>query len=144
MPNKHSVSIAAIQAQVGTTLPEKFEPLLLSFYRAAVREAGQVFVIGDDEGTELCFRPSDGAVVSIDPRHKLPPRFVNSEIALLAEFVNAYKEYAERVRRLRNESEAIKLVQTLRVRLSVLDPAAFESPDPWWATVLEQAEAGLL
>jgi hypothetical protein len=138
------MDLAVVRAEVALKLPERYEPLLLTFYGVLTRTKGRFAVIGDDEGTEFCIDPSVGSVLSIDFEGQVPTRFVNSSIGLLARFVQSYADYAGRVGRAQSEEEAAALVRDLRERLSIIDARAFETPECWWSLVLEQAEDGLL
>jgi len=138
------MDLAAVGAEVALKLPERYEPLLLTFYGVRTRTKGRFVVIGDDEGTEFCIDPSDGSVLSIDFEGRVPTRFVNSSVDLLARFVASYADDARRAGPAQTEDEAVARVRGLRGRLSNLDARAFETPECWWSLVLEQAEDGLL
>jgi SUKH-4 immunity protein of toxin-antitoxin system len=122
-------------------LPGEYEPLQLTFYGERSRPSRDHVVIGDDYGTELRVRLSDGAVVSIAPDGQLPSRFVNSSIERLASFIDAYRSYAGPASA---DADVAPLVRQLREQLTGIDPAALDDCENWWAVVLEQAEGGLL
>lgn len=138
------MDLAAVGAEVAQKLPERYEPLLLTFYGVQTRTKGRYVVIGDDEGTSFCIDPSAGSVLSIDFEGRVPTRFVNSSLDLLTRFVASYADEARRADPAQTEDEAVARVRDLRERLSNLDAKAFETPECWWSLVLEQAEAGLL
>jgi hypothetical protein len=71
------MTVTEIRDLVTSGLPGRYEHLLLTFYGQECRPNGEHVIIGDDYGTDLCVRLSDGAVYSIDPRKELPTRFMN-------------------------------------------------------------------
>jgi len=126
-----------------TRLPESYEPLLLTFYRAPLEVVDGAVVIGTDEGAELRVDLADGRVSAVDPEGELPVRFVNSSMDQLADASAAYRDYAARVCNV-DEDEATRLVQDLRRRLEAMDAGSISDPEGWWSLILEQAEDGLL
>lgn len=136
------LSLPQVEAAVAR-LPERYEPLLLTFHRAPLKVVHGVVVIGTDEGTEFQVDLSDGRVSSVDPAGDLPSRFVSSSVSQLADAIAVYREYAAGVQGARDE-EARRLVEELRRRLSEVDAAATRDPEAWWSVILEQTEDGLL
>jgi hypothetical protein len=51
-----------LEAIAHAGLPDRYEPLLLTFRLADVFQRGEYLIIGDDEGTDLCVQQSDGTV----------------------------------------------------------------------------------
>jgi hypothetical protein len=137
------MNLQLVEAAV-TRLPESYEPLLLTFYRAPLEVVEGAVVIGTDDGAELRVDLADGRVSSVDPEGDLPSRFVNSSMDQLADAIAAYRDHAARVCDVIDDDEAIRLVQELRRRLEAMDAGAISDPDGWWSLILEQAEHGLL
>jgi hypothetical protein len=138
------MDLASVRAEVASKLPGRCKPLLLTFYGAEARQNGNYIVIGDDEGPELCVDASDGTVLSIDVEGGLPTRFVNSSVDQLARSLEAYLEYAKKVRRARSEVDEAELAAEVQRLIAAVDPLALGDSEHWWAVVLEQAEEGLL
>ena len=136
------MNLQLVEAAV-TRLPESYEPLLLTFYRAPLEVVEGAVVIGTDEGAELRVDLADGRVSAVDPAGDLPVRLVNSSMDRLADSIAAYRDYAARVCDVDDE-EAARLVQELRRRLEAMDAGAISDPEGWWPLILEQAEYGLL
>jgi SUKH-4 immunity protein len=127
-----------IRELVMSRLPDHYDDLKLTFYRRDCREKGEYVVIGDDYGTELCVRLADGAIYSIDPRHKLPTRFMNSGIPQLASFIELTRLPSESP-----EADPEAVARQFRDRLARIDSKAFDKAENWWAVVLEQMSNGL-
>jgi hypothetical protein len=127
------IDLADIRHIVASRLPRVYEPLLLTFYGGKSRQAGDDVIIGDDYGTELRLTV-DGTVVSIDPKRRLPKRFVNSSILKLAMFL----EVISLADRSNDECE-----REMWSKLADIDPPAFAEADNWWAVVLEQVRLDL-
>ncbi len=132
------MTIAQISELVSIHLPNRYEPLLLTFYHNACRATDEYVIIGDDYGTDLCARLSDGAVLSIDPQKEFPTRFVNSGIQQLAQFIEISKSFGDS-----KITDSAALAQQMQETLAKIDPKAFCDPDNWWAVVLEQLAYGL-
>jgi hypothetical protein len=121
---------------VAEQLPDKYEPGLLTFYHQGCRPRDDYVVIGDDYGTELCVRLSDGAVYSIDPEGSLPTRFMNSGIRQLAKFISIYDAGRAETPTEPGWREA----QRLRNEMAAIDPKAVEDTENWWSSLLNQVE----
>ena len=106
-------------------------------------DGGDLYRIGSDEGTQICLERGSGTVVSIDPEGKHRPRFINSNIELMIEFLNLYAEYASGAQSLAEE-RALRLVATTKMKMREIDEAAFKDENTWWAVVCEQMEHGIL
>ena len=123
------MTVAEIGDLVANELPERYEPLKLTFYGRSTRPNGEFAIFGDDYGTDLCVRISDGTVHSIDPQDKLPTCFVNSNIERLGKFIRVCISYSDRPKK---ECDALMWNE-----LKSLDPEAFGNPENWWAQVRE-------
>jgi hypothetical protein len=135
------VNLQTIEAAVAR-LPERYEPLLLTFYRAPLTLVDSAVVVGTDDRTQFRVDLTGGRVSAIDPEGELPPRSVNSSLDTLADALAAYRDYAALVRDV-DDDEAARLVEALRRRLAI-DTGAISDPHGWWSLILEQAEDGLL
>ena len=136
------MNLQAIEAALAR-LPESYEPLLLTFCRPPLKVIGGAVVIATDDRRESRVDLTDGRVSAVDPKSDLPALFVNSSMSQLEASVDAYREYAGRVR-FADDDDATRLVEKLRRRLEDLDGNANANPEGWWALILEQAHAGLL
>ena len=125
-------------------LPDRYEPLLLTFRLASAFPRGEYLVIGDDEGTDLCVRQSDGAVLAVDPEGHLPTRFINADVRKLALCIASYERYRLALEGLGSEEGELAAVTALEREIAAIDPAALEDPENWWSAILEQAEDGFL
>jgi hypothetical protein len=135
------ITIDNLQSQL-TELKERGElPLLLHVAEVPRIDHDGFITIGDDYGTELRVRMSDGAVYSIDPEGKLPTRFVNSSIKQLGECVDAFQLYLQAATIGDDTSE---LAQTLRSAVARIDEPALNNPQNWWSCIAEQVDDGLL
>jgi len=118
-------------------LPDRFEPLLLSFcekLHTLTLGEQQLLVLGDDEGTKLCLR-SDGCVLSVDPEGELPTRFVNASPGKLARCIGLYQSFVA----LEDDAPRVE-GKTLREALAAIDPLALEDEESWWSLILEEFE----
>ena len=136
------MNLQLVEAAV-TRLPDSYEPLLLTFYRAPLEVVEGAVVIGTDDGAEFRVDLADGRVSSVDPEGDLTSRFVNSSMDHLADAIAAYRDYAAQVCDV-DDDEATRLVQELRRRLDAMDAGAIADAEGWWSLILEQAEYGLL
>ncbi|MGA2257829.1 MAG: SUKH-4 family immunity protein, partial [Thermoguttaceae bacterium] len=106
--------------------------------------AGDWLVVGDDYGTELRVDGA-GSVYSVDPRGKLPTRFVNSSLSALAEFIDAHRALLSDTRDAEpDEAAQVAAVESFHRRLALVDAVAFSDNENWWAVIVEQMRDGLL
>jgi hypothetical protein len=130
------MDVNEIRAIVADRFPRRYEPLNLTFYGCDYYLSDDYVVIGDDYGTQLCVRLSDGIMLSIDPKGSLHTRFMNSSIEQFARFVEVCLSYAERPKE--------KCDRLMWKELAVIDLKAFAKAENWWACILEQIRDGLL
>ena len=121
-------------------LPTSYEPLLLTFHEPRLIDGA--IVLGSDDSTQLIL-VSD-AVFSVDPKGRLPRRFVNSSIAAFASCIEAHREYCDAVPDASSEAEELRVAELLAVALAKIDSAALADPEHWWSVVVEQVRDGLL
>jgi hypothetical protein len=133
----------SISSLVRRLLPDRYEPLLLTF-RANGEFRDGYEVIGDDEGGELCVQMTTGAVYSIDPTRELTTRFMNSSVPQLAHLIGAHVEYGRAISQTNREEEQLTIVELFRSQIASIDPRALDDPENWWSTIIEQILAGLL
>ncbi len=138
------MDVEAARALVRARLPEKYEPLLLSFHDEPAEAGGRLLAIGDDYGTTLCCDLGDGHILSVDRSGKLPTRFMNSGIPQLAQCLDEYEKARRESEHLSTDAERLRLAQELRARLVEVDAPALADPDHWWSTICEQMDVGLL
>ena len=128
------MDIEAVRDAVANMLPEKYEPLLLTFYRKQIRLKGPLIAIGDDDGTTLCLDPSDGHIDSVDEKEQLPTRFINSSLDQLQRCLNEYENIFVRGK----DKDSLHIVAAFRSKLQTIDSAVFSSPENWWSLIIEQ------
>lgn len=126
-------------------LPQRVEPLQLTFWADEPTTRGNLLVIGTDDGSDLCVRYSDGVVVSMDadPKSAVPTRFVNSSIQQLARSIHAFERYGRELSNAPDEA-AVAAVTPLIQSVREIDPQAVEDPKSWWSLIIEQVEQGFL
>ncbi|MFE6055072.1 SUKH-4 family immunity protein, partial [Kitasatospora sp. NPDC056446] len=105
---------------------------------------GGYLVLGNDYGRQLCVQYGTANVVAVDiDGTGQPPRFVNTGVP---EFVRALALLG-RMWRLRyglTPDQAGRWTTDFQAQLAVIDPAALQNADTWWAVLLEQFWDGLL
>jgi hypothetical protein len=131
------MTITEVRALVASRLPSRYEHLKLTFYGRECRPRGEYVIIGDDYGTDLCLRLSDGAIYSIDPQETLPTRFMNSGIQELARFIEVSESFSDTT-----IADTEILFRRMQETLSPIDPKAFADAGNWWAVVLGQMACG--
>jgi hypothetical protein len=120
------MTLEEIRRLTVSCLPRKFALMQLSFYGDDSERDGEYVIIGDDYGSNLCVRLSDGTVWAIDPRGEMPTRFVNSSIQHLSKCIEATKTVTD--------------AKGLRGALAKSDPEALSREENWWACWVEDAE----
>src|SRR4051794_34017362 len=111
------MTITEIRGLVASRLPSRYEHLKLTFYGQDCRPRGDHVVIGDDYGTDLVLRLSDGAIYSVDPKGTLPTRFMNSGIQQLARFIEVSESFSDSP-----ITDAEILSRQMREALTQIDP----------------------
>ncbi|MFE0463465.1 SUKH-4 family immunity protein, partial [Kitasatospora sp. NPDC058965] len=112
--------------------------------RQAAPDAGGYLVLGNDYGRQLCVQYGTAAVVAVDLEGTgEPPRFVNSGVP---EFVRSLALLGRMwpLRHGLTPDQAGRWTTDFQAELIALDPAALQTPDTWWAILLEQFWDGLL
>ncbi|MEY9963046.1 hypothetical protein ABIA33_001072 [Streptacidiphilus sp. MAP12-16] len=138
------------QAQPGRPMPTLAE-LAAERGIAAGADAGTYLVLGNDYGRQLCVQYGTAAIVAVDlgtatqpagPEAQ-QPRFVNTG---LPEFIRCMALLGRmwRFRYGLTPEQAGHWTTDFQAQLAVLDPAALQSPETWWAVLLEQFWDGLL
>jgi hypothetical protein len=134
--------------QVG--LPREAD-LLLSFQLDVdqlpqVEAPSGIYCIGTDGATSICIDVNQRAtIVSIDPQHQMPTRFLNSGVSQLAECLMIYRK---RIGVLSNkdlsDDEAMYLISELVKEIETADQEALQRDDNWLSLIIEQMNTGLL
>ena len=125
------------------TLPDEFEPLLLTFHQPRMLPDGFV-LLGSDGGTNLAVDPTSRFVLSIDSRQGLPARFVNSSVRQLGRCIDAYRVYVVEVTATREQNEQLPVVERLARAIRQIDEPSVSAPQNWWSIILQQANDGNL
>ncbi|MFI6443340.1 SUKH-4 family immunity protein [Kitasatospora sp. NPDC050543] len=131
------------QAQEGRPIPTLAE-LAAERGLPAGPDFGGYLVLGNDYGRQLCVQYGTAAVVAVDMEGTgEPPRFVNTGVP---EFVRSLALLG-RMWHLRfglTQEQAARWTTDFQNQLVAIDPAALQTPDTWWAVLLEQFWDGLL
>ena len=133
-----------ILSEVG--LPRHADPLFEVGDLAMIRIPGRHGLycrFGSDLGTDLCVSAKTGEVGSFSSTGKYPARFVNTSLALFAEFLVLVSAERNRFPGL-DDDQIDHLIAALEERLRQLDEHAFADSDNWWAVIFEQLRDGLL
>lgn len=130
------------QAQEGRPIPTLAE-LAAERGLPAGPDFGGYLVLGNDYGRQLCVQYGTAAVVAVDLENGGEvPRFVNTGVP---EFVRSLALLG-RMWRLRyglTPDQAGRWTTDFQAQLLAVDPAALQSPETWWAVLLEQFWDGL-
>ncbi|GAA0681162.1 hypothetical protein GCM10010193_38630 [Kitasatospora atroaurantiaca] len=105
---------------------------------------GGYLVLGNDYGRQLCVQYGTAAVVAVDIEGGgEAPRFVNTGVP---EFVRSLALLG-RMWRLRyglTPDQAGRWTTDFQAQLAAIDPAALQTPETWWAVLLEQFWDGVM
>lgn len=99
-------------------------------------------VIGNDYGTDICI-DSKGEIISLDPDHELPTRFINQNLNSFLEFLNLFAVYYTKIGEA-GEEEQLQILEELKEEFNRIDSRALDYEDNWWSVILEQMEMGLM
>ncbi|WP_348532824.1 SUKH-4 family immunity protein [Kitasatospora sp. MAP5-34] len=131
------------QAQEGRPIPTLAE---LAAERGLPQgpDFGGFLVLGNDYGRQLCVQYGTAAVVAVDLEGGgEPPRFVNTGVP---EFVRSLAVLG-RMWPLRyglTPDQAGRWTTDFQAQLAAVDPAALQTPETWWAVLLEQFWDGVM
>ena len=121
-------------------LPDRYEPLLLTFHDPKIVDGGTV--IGNDYGAQL--QLVDSEIISIAPDSNLPKRFVNSSTDQLAACIAAHADYGRAIDAADSEAEELAAVESFAATIRQIDPRCLAEPENWWAVIVEQMRDGQL
>lgn len=132
------------QAQEGRPIPTLAE-LATERGLPSGPDFGGYLVLGNDYGRQLCVQYGTGAVVAVDMESTAgePPRFVNSGVP---EFVRCLAVLG-RMWPLRyglTPEQAARWTTDFQAQLAAADPAALQTPETWWAVLVEQFWDGVM
>lgn len=99
-------------------------------------------VIGNDYGTDLCI-DSKGEIISLDPDHKLPTRFINQDLSSFLKFLNLFTVYYTKIGKA-GEEEQLQILEEMKEEFNRIDSRALDNEENWWSVILEQIEMGLM
>lgn len=99
-------------------------------------------VIGNDYGTDLCI-DSKGEIISLDPDHELPTRFINQDLNSFFKFLNQFVVYYTKIGEA-GEEEQLQILEKLKEEFNRIDSRALDYEENWWSVILEQIEMGLM
>ena len=99
-------------------------------------------VIGNDYGTDLCI-DSKGEIISLDPDHELPTRFINQDLKSFLKFLNLFTVYYTKIGEA-GEEEQIQILEEMKGEFNRIDSRALDNEENWWSVILEQIEMGLM
>jgi hypothetical protein len=121
-------------------LPDKYEPLLLTFHDPGIVDGATV--IGNDYGTQ--FRLVESAIFSVDPGANLPDRFVNSSVDQLSGCIAAHIDYVRAIDAADTDEAESTAVESFATTLQRIDPRCLSDPENWWSVIVEQMRNGQL
>lgn len=125
-------------------LPE--EPIY--FIHFNVNQADEIryneknMVIGDDFGTDICIGIKE-EIVSVDPRHVYPVRFINTSLECFIRFIIIFLSFEEKITDA-DDDEINMILNNVREEFDRVDRQALLNEENWWPVVLEQIEGGLM
>lgn len=99
-------------------------------------------IIGNDYGTDLCI-DSKGEIISLDPDHELPTRFINQDLKSFLKFLDLFTVYYTKIGEA-GEEEQLQILEKLKEEFNRIDSRALDYEDNWWSVILEQIEMGLM
>ena len=121
-------------------LPERYEPLLLTFHDPKIVDGATV--IGNDYGT--LFHLVNSEIISIDPNSILPQRFVNSSTDRLAACIAAHTDYVRAITAANSEAKELAAVESFAAAIGQIDPHCLAQSENWWSVIIEQMRGGQL
>ena len=125
-------------------LPE--EPIYFIHFNVdqidGIRLNENYIVIGNDLGTDICISFKE-EIVSVDPQHVYPARFINTNLECFIKFIVIYLLYAEKIVNASDE-EINNILTDIRKEFDLVDKCALHDEENWWSIILEQIEAGLM
>lgn len=107
-----------------------------------IRLNEKYIVIGNDLGTDIGISLKE-EIVSVDPRHVYPTRFINTNLECFIKFIIIYLSYAEKIIDASDE-EINNILTDIRKEFDLVDERALHNEENWWSIILEQIEAGLM
>ena len=125
-------------------LPEK--PLnFIQFNIRAIKNIkleDEYFIIGNDYGTNICINQKD-EIVSVDPEHEYPTRFINQNLEYLLKFIVVFLSY-EKVIINTSDEDVHNVIENVKREFEEIDIQALSDEENWWSVILEQIELGLM
>lgn len=101
----------------------------------------EFIVIGDDIGTYICINSKD-EIISIDPQHEYPNRFINSDLESFLSFIVIFLKHTKD--KVTSDADIKQIVFDIKNEFKKTDEKALCSDENWWCIILEQFEFGLI
>lgn len=95
-------------------------------------------VIGNDFGTKICINSKE-EIVSVDPDHEYPIRFINRNLESLIKCMLVFLEYEDKFADTDDEKK-IDVIAEIKKNFNEIDIFALGDEENWWSVILEQIE----
>lgn len=107
-----------------------------------IRLGEEYIIIGNDYGTSICVNLKD-EIVSVDPNHEYPPRYINKNLEIFLKFISIFLAYADKMIDA-NDTEIYLIMKAMKTEFNIVDIHALSNEENWWSIILEQIELGLM
>ncbi|MBD5088291.1 MAG: hypothetical protein HDT30_05690 [Clostridiales bacterium] len=98
----------------------------------------EYLVIGHDFGTDICVN-QNGEIVSVDPEHEYPTRFINKNLESLFGCIAVYLSYANKITDATDDN-ILGIIKEIERKFDQIDVQALSNEENWWSIILEQLE----
>ena len=78
-------------------------------------------------------------IVSVEPDHKYPTRFINKNMESLFKFIAVYLSYEDKIKNADDDNIDRKIIEIKR-KFNKIDVQALSNEENWWSILLEQLE----
>lgn len=114
----------------------------LNFIQFNIKEIRKIdkehMVIGWDLGTDICVN-QNGEIVSVDPAHEYPTRFINKNMESFFQFIAVYLSYKDEITNA-DEDNMVRIITEIKRKFNKIDIQALSNEENWWSVLLEQLE----
>lgn len=107
-----------------------------------IRLDSEYIIIGNDFGTDICINKKE-EIVSVDPKHQYPTRFINKNLKCFIKFIIVYLFYEDKIIDA-SDDKINTVIEEIREKFNEIDIQALSNEENWWSIILEQIELGLM